>query len=244
MRRAQRMALLFLVGLLVVARSQLAGEASAAEAGPPYPLSSVITGIAFEWHTHKRRALGSDNWPITWSANDHQYTAWGDGGGFDGTGTAGRVSLGFARIEGTSAVYRGNNVWGGLRPEAPAQFEGKSYGIVAIGADLYMWRCGDGTGVASMFESQRLYRSANNGRNWQAAGWEFPGTLTFYCPTFLQFGKGYQGALDGYVYMYAAERNNKQWGMHKPGKIMLMRAPRGRLMDRQAYERRQMGVSR
>ena len=160
----------------------------------------------------------------------------GDGGGFAGTDARDRVSLGFARLEGPAATYWARNVWGGPGSEAPARFMGKSYGILALGTALHAWRCGDGTGIASMFDFQRLYRSTDGGRSWQAAGWEFPGTLTFYCPGFLQFGKGYEGARDGYVYMYAAERNDERWGIHKPGRIMLMRAPRDRLMDRGAYE--------
>ena len=49
----------------------------------PYPPSAVITGVTFDWSTHVRLAPGSDNWPITWADDDHQYTCWGDGGGFD-----------------------------------------------------------------------------------------------------------------------------------------------------------------
>jgi hypothetical protein len=229
--------MLLVAGLLGTVCAGCTGAgAVAAEAGSPYPKSRHISGISFLAYTHKRRAPGSDNWPITWSADDHQYTAWGDGGGFAGTDVEGRVSLGFARIEGLSATYRGRNIWGGLNSDAPATFKGKSYGILAIGTDLYAWRCGDGVGAAYMFDFQRLYRSADGGRNWQAAGWEFPRTLTFYCPTFLQFGKGYEGARDRYVYMYAAERNSPDWGIHKPGRIMLMRAPGDQLMDQGAYE--------
>jgi hypothetical protein len=145
------------------------------------------------------------------------------------------VSLGFARVEGTSAVYRGNNVWGGQNPEAPAEFKGKSYGILAIGTDLYMWRCGD-AGAMSGAKAQRLYRSTDNGRSWRYAGWEFPASLGFYCPNFLQFGKGYEGARDEYVYMYAPESRTMTWAYHKPGRIGLMRAPRSQLLNRDAYE--------
>jgi hypothetical protein len=235
MPRARQIALVILSALFVMACSPFQdGTASAAEAGPPYPPSSIITGIAFEWHTHKRHASGSDNWPITWSANDHQYTAWGDGSGFGGTGPAGRVSLGIGRIEGTSAVYKGYNVWGGKNPEVPAEFEGKSYGIIALGTNLYMWRCG--TGGADLLGAQHLYKSIDNGRNWVAAGWEFPPDTSFYCPAPLQFGKGYAGARDRYVYVYAAEQTSGQWGIHKPGKISLMRAPQDAIMSRNSYE--------
>jgi len=86
----------------------------------PYPPSSVITDMSLDWSTHRRQAIGSDNWQLTWAQDDHQYGAWGDGGGFGGTNSNGRVGLGFGRIEGDWDNYRGFNVWGGKNPENPA----------------------------------------------------------------------------------------------------------------------------
>ncbi len=51
-----------------------------AQATSPYPASPVIKGISFDWSTHIRLAQGSDNWPITWAADGHQYTVWGTAG--------------------------------------------------------------------------------------------------------------------------------------------------------------------
>ena len=46
----------------------------------PYPPSKAITGIAWApKETIVRKAKGSDNWPLTWADDDHQYTAYGDG---------------------------------------------------------------------------------------------------------------------------------------------------------------------
>src|ERR671914_1421289 len=76
-----RISLVVLFGFLAGAPLASVGPASAqATATSPYPPSSAITGIAFDWSTHTRLAPGSDNWPITWADDDHQYTAWGDGG--------------------------------------------------------------------------------------------------------------------------------------------------------------------
>ncbi len=85
--------------------------------------STRIVGIEFDWTTLVTRAPGSDNWPLTWCEDDHQYTSWGDGGGFGGTNRDGRVSLGFARIEGDYPGFVGVNVWGGsvtrIQPPSP-----------------------------------------------------------------------------------------------------------------------------
>ncbi len=220
--------------LLLAAAAILIGPAAVQAAASPYPGSTVIPEISFRWETHRQSAPGSDNWPLTWSADDHQYTTFGDGGGFAGSRVRGRVSLGLARVEGTAASYRGHNIWGGADAETSAKFMGKSYGILAIGPELYMWRCGAGSGAAA-FDFQQLHSSSDGGISWRAASWLFPKSLTFYCPTFLQFGKGYAGARDAYVYMYAAERNDATWRAQVPGAIILMRAPRDRLMERAAY---------
>ncbi|MCH7746361.1 MAG: hypothetical protein IIC84_09835, partial [Chloroflexi bacterium] len=87
---------------------------------PPYPPSELVTGLSFKWFTHRQLAPGSDNWAITWADDDNQYTTFGDGGGFGGTNRNGRVSLGFARVEGQPDDYEGFNVWGGRDAENPA----------------------------------------------------------------------------------------------------------------------------
>jgi hypothetical protein len=49
-----------------------------------YPPSRTITGIAWAAKgTILRKARGSDNWPLTWADDDHLYTAYGDGNGFE-----------------------------------------------------------------------------------------------------------------------------------------------------------------
>jgi hypothetical protein len=201
----------------------------------PYPQSSVISGITFNWSTHDRRAPGSDNWPMTWADNDHQYTSWGDGGGFGGTGQRGRVSLGIARIEGSASSYTGHNLWGGYGAKNAAKFDGKSYGIISIGGVLYMW-VSPGSGQTN-YEEARLYRSTNYGASWSPAGWKFLQRDGIILPTFLQFGKDYQGARDNYVYSYASHlKHDASLAVQKPGEIMLMRVPRRRIMNRSAYE--------
>jgi len=76
---------------------------------------------------------------VTWAADDRLYAAWGDGGGFGGSDSEGRVALGIARIEGTPESWYGVNVNGGKDPEHPASFprQGKTTGIAALDGILY-----------------------------------------------------------------------------------------------------------
>jgi Domain of unknown function (DUF4185) len=211
---------------------------------PPYPPSPVIADVAFDWSTHDRQAQGSDNWPVTWGDNDHQYTSWGDGGGFGGTNRDGRVSLGVARVEGTAGGYQGFqgfNVWGGKDPENEATFDGKSYGIISIAGILYMW-ISPGSNATS-YEWARIHSSTNQGASWTAASWAFKKSDGFILPTFLQFGKDYQGARDNFVYIYANHFKSRLIGLskdrlriHKPGEIALMRVPTTSILDRKSYE--------
>jgi len=161
----------------------------------PYPNSDAITGVSFDWSTHIRLAPGSDNWPLTWADDDQQYTAWGDGGGFGGTNNDGRVSLGFARIQGLKNNYRGYNVWGGKKPENPATFPGKCYGILCVDGILYAVVNDD------VNLTDRIYKSVNHGRSWSGASWTIPADNR--TASFLQYGRDYAGARDDYVYVYA-----------------------------------------
>lgn len=203
---------------------------------PPYPPSPVITDIVFDWSTHKRHASGSDNWPVTWADDDHQYTSWGDGGGFGGTNSDGRVSLGIARVEGPWDNYSGYNVWGGKNGANPAQFSGKSYGIVSVDGVLYMW-VGPGSNTVS-YDEARIARSTDRGATWLKASWAFLKSTKLIMPTILQFGKDYAGARDGYVYSYfiRLQGNPSSLGVHKPGMIDLARVPKDKIMDQASYE--------
>lgn len=236
-----KLPLLSLVSIVCCLISLWAVASSCSDAKtPPYLPSSVVADVTFDWSTHDRRAEGSDNWPVTWADDDHQYTSWGDGGGFEGTNRDGRVSLGVARIEGSASRYQGFNIWGGKDSPNPATFEGKSYGILSVDSVLFMW-VSPGSD-ATNYEQAKLYESTNHGASWKAANWAFVKSEGLILPTFLQFGKGYRDARDDFVYVYAVHFKPKilsikdQLRVQKPGEIALMRAHKTKIMDRSAYE--------
>ena len=233
--RATDLFLAVVVCFTLIACSDKDPGALSSDANSPYPQSNLITGVSFDWSSHVRYAHGSDNWPITWADDDNQYTTWGDGGGFGGSNRKGRVSLGIARVEGPADAYRGYNVWGGVNAERTAQFTGKSYGIISIDHTLYVWRSGAGSNTTA-YDFQQLFKSGDHGRTWVGADWRFTGEDGFFIPTFLQFGRDYASARDGYVYIYAPNLKTDQWEIHRPGDIGLIRVPNDRLFDRESYQ--------
>jgi hypothetical protein len=228
-----------ILGFCIAVVTVLAVQLSMFAQTPPYPASQVITKVDFNWTTKKQLAPGSDNWPMTWAADGHQYTSWGDGGGFGGTNNDGRVSLGVGRVEGTKGSYKGYNVWGGKNAENPAEFDGKSYGIVSVGGVLYMW-VSPGS-CEQNYTKVRMAKSTNKGANWTRSSWSFTQSQDLMIPTILQFGKDYAGARDGYVYSYfihpsPASGTGGCLLIQKPGKIYLARVAKSQIMTQSAYE--------
>lgn len=203
---------------------------------PPYPPSPVIERIDFDLSTLKREAPGSDLWPITWGADDNLYTSWGDGGGFGGTNTNGRVSLGVARIAGFPDALNATNIFGGKDAIAPATFKGKSHAIISIDGVLYLWVVEQGK-----WRRGKVGRSTDYGKTWKFKGgsgsyedsdWTFEEPDgAFAAPALLQFGRDYQDARDGYVYGYS----ERFMGVQQKD-IVMFRVPKDRLMDRTGYE--------
>ena len=202
--------------LLLAGSAALATPGSGADA--PYPPSLLISAVSWDFSTLTplRKAHGSDLWPLTWARDGSLYGAWGDGGGFDGDDDhTGRVSLGFARIDGRPAAgrtasYSGKNLWGDapLYAERQAQFGGKVGTLLSVGGVLYghggLWLRRSGVYRGDDGETHTLVWSSDLGLEWRVAPW----TSTMDLGSFLNFGRDYAGALDRYVYMYYERRGD------------------------------------
>lgn len=219
----------------------LASVSAGAETAP-YPASAEIERVEFDWGTHRREAPGSDNWPTTWADDGNLYTAWGDGGGFGGDNKKGRVTLGVARIDGGPDNYAGNNLWGGHAPQSPAQFGGKSYGMLSVDGTLYMWVVPQ---PGPHLKECRIATSTDHGLTWTRADWAFRFQDGLSIPTFLNFGRDHAGARDDHVYSYhieptwgprAPEGSRFGFEVHRPGRVHLSRVPKDKITRREAHE--------
>lgn len=188
---------------------------------PPYPRSRVIKNVRFS-ESIVRDAIGSDNWPITWGDDDSQYAAYGDGWGFEPR-TEKKLSLGFARILGPPTRFRGVNVRSDTGECLGDGRRGpKASGMLMLDGILYMW--------VRNVDSARLAWSEDRGRTWK---WGFGFSESFGCPAFLNFGRNYEGARDGYVYTYSPDGPS---AYESYDTIVLVRAPKDRITSRDAYE--------
>ena len=220
------------LAMMLLADLCLTLSASQAEP-PPYPPSAVIKKITWHPGTLVSAAPGSDLWPVTWGSDGYVYTSWGDGGGFGGTNSDGRVSMGFARIEGAPEDYVAININGGRNSQHSASFpsKGKTGGIVFVDGVLYAWLNRQDETWPSVNHS--LIWSSDRGATWKESSWKWPkGQGKFKPNTFLQFGRDYTGARDDYVYFYG--RNEAAWGKKAHG--YLGRVHRTKLKTRDAYK--------
>ena len=197
---------------------------------PPYPTSDYIVGIDWDLSTHVTAAPGSDLWPVTWASDGNLYTSWGDGGGFGGTNSDGRVSLGFARIEGLPENFQGINIWGGKDPENSAQFDGKSPAIISVSGILYGWL---NTQIGSLPDTKLIW-SDNLGATWHTSEWSFPGEDGLSPSGFMNAGKDNADAKDNYVYAYGSNKLSEELGL--ADKVYLIRIPKDQIENRASYE--------
>lgn len=188
------------------------------------PPSRVIQTI--EWAPAEgivRQARGSDNWPITWADDDQLYTAYGDGQGFEPF-VPGKLSLGLCRVSGPPNGFVGTNI---QAPSLEARGDGararKASGLLSVKGVLYLWARNTG--------NSQLAWSRDHGRTWTWADWKF--TESFGCPTFLNFGRDYAGARDGFVYVFSQDSDD---AYTRADRYVLARAPVERLTGRATWE--------
>lgn len=190
----------------------------------PYPPSPVIAGI--EWHrgTQLQFGLGSDQWPMTTGADGSVYGAWGDGWGWAGEGSPEtKRSIGVTRISGTPPELRGEDLWGA----GPGRGFGKPEALIALGDTVRMfWTKGDSkwdhtTWGASSFDGGRTWELSTSRLFTRAP----PG---FRVRGIVQYGPGYEGAPDDFVYVY--------FGYNRASDLYLARVPRGRIFHEPSYD--------
>ncbi len=159
---------------------------------------------------------------------------------------------------------RMQNVYGGYLSTHPygggrrGLVNGKVGAVIAVGEDFYaiggIWRPGDRGGPNDAPNHSEIVYSLGNGHSWRDVPWAFcradakgnpdptgglDGGLGV-CPSgFVNFGPGYAGAADDYVYLYASNNNPVNWDHPGPNVLAnatyLLRVPQDRLLDAAAY---------
>jgi hypothetical protein len=135
-----------------------------------------------------------------------------------------KLSLGFARITGGAADFKGVNL---RSPTCESLGDGakgrKASGLLCLDGVLYL--------LARNAGNAQLAWSADHGLTWTWADWTF--THSFGCPTFLNFGKDYAGARDEFVYLYSPDHDS---AYEAADRMVLARVPAHQMRRREAYE--------
>ena len=192
--------------------------AGGARAAAPYPRSALVAGLRWDTATYRSTGLGGDLWPTTAGADGKVYTAWGDG-----TVTCpARVSYGVASVAGGPSADLFGAGCG-----TPGDKAGKLVSLLDVAGTLYATVYLQGrpdTGAVA------VWSSPDHGATWRRPAWTFPGAAGALQPgAFVQFGPGYAGARDRYVYLLAQKPGEGQ------AEVYLMRAPEAGLQTRAAY---------
>jgi hypothetical protein len=201
------------------------GKASPAKRGAtPYPQSKIIQGV--EWAPAAcivRRAIGSDNWPLTWGDDGLLYTAYGDGRGFEPF-VERKLSLGLATIRGEPENFKAANL---RSPTVEQRGDGasgkKASGLLMVDGVLYL--------LVRNARNAQLAWSQDRGQTWTWSDWSF--TESFGCPSFVNYGENYAGAPDEFVYLVSHDADSA----YQPAdRMVLARVDRHKMTERSAYQ--------
>ncbi|MBF8186130.1 DUF4185 domain-containing protein [Nonomuraea sp. K274] len=224
-----------LTGLLVLALAATPPAYAQSQADPASPPDSTfLSTIRIEERSTVKSPSGGDLWPSCWSDDDNLYSAHGDGRGFAAPPS---TDIGVNRITGTpeqdnlagALVAKGDEVgqiWSG------ADYNRKPTGMACVGGDLYLAVQDLKKRTFDSAPAATIARSTDHGKTWTWDTTEamFGGSV-FTTIMFLDFGKAYADAADGYVYAYGLDGNWRQ-----QSDVYLGRVPKDRIQDRSAWE--------
>ncbi|HOX06536.1 MAG TPA: hypothetical protein PK280_09055 [Planctomycetota bacterium] len=173
----------------------------------PYPRSKLIKGI--RWLSEPLRYPGShgDTWSCTWADDGHIYSTADDCHGIEESNNS---NLAVFRVEGAPPEHRvalvnPMDAYGKLGYHDRAD-SWKADGLICVDGVLYM-AVSQHSGANEYGDLvQRTYdasiiKSTDHGRTWSPKRRDamFP-SPRFSTPFFVQFGRNYEGAMDGFVY--------------------------------------------
>jgi CubicO group peptidase (beta-lactamase class C family) len=197
---------------------------STVQSNSPYPQSKLIAGI--DWAPAAsivRKARGGDNWPTTWADDGDLYTAYGDGRGFEPYVDR-KLSMGLCRVSGSAADFAAVNL-------RSASFESvgdgrkakKASGLLMVDGVLFV--------LARNAGNSQLGWSRDHGKEWTWSDWRF--TDSFGYPTFVNFGRNYDGARDNFVYVVSHDQDS---AYESADGMVMARVDKKRITDREAWQ--------
>jgi CubicO group peptidase (beta-lactamase class C family) len=191
----------------------------------PYPMSDLVSSVEFApKDSVVQLARGSDTWPITWADDGNLYTAYGDGNGFEPF-TEYKLSMGIGMVKGNPPNIEGINIRN-RTAEIPGDgpFGAKACGMLMVDKVLYMF-------VRNAGNSQLAW-SSDYGQTWEWADWHFE----FVYPTFVNYGKNYEGAIDDYVYIYSHDSEHFAGAYLNSDYMVMARVYKSGIKDWREYE--------
>ncbi|MFB9627594.1 FG-GAP-like repeat-containing protein [Nonomuraea helvata] len=228
-----------LATLLVAAVTAVPGVTAAASP-PPSPFFSTVqidSAASVGAPAVGDNRNHGDLWPNCWSDDDNVYTAYGDGVGF---GTA-FSDIGVARISGMpgnltgTQLPVGDNVGQVWKPNHTR----KPTGMACVGGTLYLAV----QDLAFDFDdapAATIAKSTDHGQTWT---WDRSAPMfddgLFTTIFFLDYGKAYGSAPDGYVYAYGLDHNwRDSFSDHVPDPVdvWLARVPKDSVQNRSAWQ--------
>jgi hypothetical protein len=213
-----------------------ASGSAPATTGPPPAVASVSIADAA---TAEAPGGDGDLWPNCWGADDAIHTAHGDGKGFGEDSS----DIGVDTITGTPGHLKGVTVATGNEVGQIWTLDGqhtrKPTGMACVGSTLYLAV----QDLATNFDdapAASISRSDDGGKTWT---WDRTAPMfsdgIFTTIMFLDYGKGYANASDGYVYAYGLDHNWRDSysnTVDDPQDVYLARVPRNSVQDRASWQ--------
>ena len=213
---------------------------------PPFETSDFIQNVLFD--TYRYHSGEGDMWPITWASDDALYCGAGDNKGCpmnlwrvqtlrfspESLTSTGQWSIDMINPEPVSlSSLSGRTDVCGVKPAGLLDVDGVLY--LSVEAQNY--------GDQPLFSRQHnlfgwIVTSGDGGKSFDDAATPqefFSGRLAS-CH-FLQFGRGYSGARDGFVYAYfPCDLEDEQSYWENNDALLLGRVPKEQLLERDAWE--------